>query len=287
MKRRTTHAARATKLANAERPTIEDVARHAGVSLGTVSNVLNQRGNVRTERASRVHDAIAALRYVPNGVAQSLRRQSSRVVGLCAPLTSSAYFAALLDAFEDIASAQGYEVMQVLSRQDPVLEERRVRALIARKVDGLIVIPSASPQADVRPDRRVGRARRHRRPPVRRQPLRLRDARRLRRHEDCDAARCSNAATGVCCTSCAIRTSSRRAGGSRRFARPSRRIARRGGGGLRPRRRTTPHSRGRSARSSERADRPTAADRQQQRAHAGAAEGATAAAALPFRATCR
>jgi LacI family transcriptional regulator, galactose operon repressor len=122
------------------------VARQAGVSVGTVSNVLNQRANVRIERAARVHDAIAALRYVPNGVAQSLRRQRSRVVGLCAPLTSSAYFAALLDAFEDIASAQGYEVMQVLSRQDSALEERRVRALIARKVDGLIVIPSASPQ---------------------------------------------------------------------------------------------------------------------------------------------
>ena len=90
---------------------------------------------------------MVALRYVPNGVAQSLRRQTSRVVGLCAPLTSSAYFAALLDAFEDIASAQGYEVMQVLSRQDASLEERRVRALIARKVDGLIVIPSASPRA--------------------------------------------------------------------------------------------------------------------------------------------
>jgi LacI family transcriptional regulator len=68
-------------------------------------------------------------------------------VGLCAPLTSSAYFAALLEAFEDIAAAQGYEVMQVLSRQDPVLELRRVRALIARKVEGLVIIPSAEPRA--------------------------------------------------------------------------------------------------------------------------------------------
>ena len=133
--------------ARSERPTIEDVARHAGVSVGTVSHVLNGRANVRAERAARVQAAVAALRYVPNGVAQSLRRQTSRVVGLCAPLTSSAYFAALLDAFEDIASAQGYEVMSVLSRQDATLEERRVRALIARKVDGLIVIPSASPRA--------------------------------------------------------------------------------------------------------------------------------------------
>jgi LacI family transcriptional regulator len=130
----------------ARRPTIEDVARRARVSIGTVSNVLNEHGNVASLREQRVRAAIAALGYVPNGVAQSLRRQRSHVVGLCAPLTSSAYFAALLEAFEDIAAAQGYEVMQVLSRQDADLELRRVRALLARKVDGLIVIPSAKPQ---------------------------------------------------------------------------------------------------------------------------------------------
>jgi LacI family transcriptional regulator len=127
-------------------PTIHDVAKHAGVSLGTVSNVVNARGNVRPERIRRVQEAIAALGYVPNGVAQSLRRQRSHVVGLVAPSTYSAYFAALLDAFEQIGVDNGYEVMQVLSRHDPALEVRRVRALLARKVDGLIVIPSGEPQ---------------------------------------------------------------------------------------------------------------------------------------------
>lgn len=133
--------------AGAARPTILDVARRAGVSLGTVSNVVNERGNVSAEREARVQAAIAALKYVPNGVAQSLRRQRSRVVGLCAPLTSSAYFAALLDTFEDLAATQGYEMMQVLSRQEPALELRRINALIARKVDGLILIPSHAPSA--------------------------------------------------------------------------------------------------------------------------------------------
>ncbi|HVO90420.1 MAG TPA: LacI family DNA-binding transcriptional regulator [Casimicrobiaceae bacterium] len=127
-------------------PTILDVARRAGVSLGTVSNVLNERGNVSALRRSRVQDAIDALHYVPNGLAQSLRRQRSRVIGLCAPRSSSAHFGALLDAFEDIAADEGYEVMQVFSRQDRDIELRRVRALIARKVDGLIVIPCADPR---------------------------------------------------------------------------------------------------------------------------------------------
>jgi LacI family transcriptional regulator len=125
------------------RPTILDVARRAGVSLGTVSNVLNARGNVSARRRASVEGAIAALGYVPNGLAQSLRRQSSRVIGLCLPGSANAYFAALLDAFENIAAAQGYEIMQVLSRHDPAIELRRVRALVARQVDGLIVVPCA------------------------------------------------------------------------------------------------------------------------------------------------
>jgi LacI family transcriptional regulator len=129
------------------RPTILDVAREAGVSLGTVSNVLNGRANVSARRRASVDVAIASLGYVPNGLAQSLRRQRSRVIGLCMPLSSNAYFAALLEAFETIAAAQGYELMQVLSRHDPALELRRVRALIARQVDGLIVVPSADAHA--------------------------------------------------------------------------------------------------------------------------------------------
>jgi len=128
------------------KPTILDVARRAGVSVGTASNVLNDRGNVSGARRAHVAAAIAKLGYVPNRVAQSLRRSESRVIGLCTPLTSSAYFAALLEMFEDLAAQQGYEIMQVLSRGDPALELRRVRALVERHVDGLILIPSFDPR---------------------------------------------------------------------------------------------------------------------------------------------
>ena len=129
------------------RATILDVARRARVAIGTASNVLNDRGNVGEALERRVRDAIAALGYVPDGVAQSLRRRSSRVVGICVPTTASAYFAALQEAFEDIAAHQGYELMQVLSRGDPALELRRVEAMLSRRVDGLILIPASLPQA--------------------------------------------------------------------------------------------------------------------------------------------
>jgi LacI family transcriptional regulator len=124
------------------RPTILDVAKLAGVSVGTVSNVLNAVGNVSAPRAAHVNAAMAQLGYLPNGVAQSLRRSASRVIGLCAPLTSSAYFAALFEVFEELAAKKGDDLMQVLSHGDPALELRRVRALLSRSVDGLILIPT-------------------------------------------------------------------------------------------------------------------------------------------------
>ena len=128
------------------RPTIRHVAARAGVSVGTVSNVLNGDTPVSDARRTAVLDAIAALGFQPNSVAQSLRRRHSRVVGLMATGAASAYFAALLESFEDIAARQGYEVMQVLSRGDPELETRRVGALLARQVDGLIMVPTQSPE---------------------------------------------------------------------------------------------------------------------------------------------
>ena len=132
---------------NSRKPTVVDVARRAGVSLGTVSNVINGRGHVSDVRRGRVEAAMTSLGYVPNAAAQSLRRSESRVIGLCTPLTSSAYFAALLEMFEELAAAQGYEIMQVLSRGDPALELRRVQALVGRNVDGLILIPTHDARA--------------------------------------------------------------------------------------------------------------------------------------------
>ena len=131
----------------ARKPTVLDVARLAGVSVGTVSNVLNDHGNVSASRGAQVRAAIAQLGFVPNSVAQGLRRSESRVIGLCTPLTSSAYFAALLEMFEHLAAQQGYEIMQVLSHGDPALELRRVQALVGRNVDGLILIPTHDSRA--------------------------------------------------------------------------------------------------------------------------------------------
>lgn len=137
-------------------PTILDVARRAGVSIGTVSNVLNGTAKVSEARRARVEAASRELGFRVNGLAQGLRRRRSGIVGLCVPLTASAYFAALAEAFEEIAGGLGLGVMQVLTHGDPVIELERIEALLARRTDGLVLVPSAAPQAALETIARAG-----------------------------------------------------------------------------------------------------------------------------------
>src|SRR5690348_5258804 len=125
---------------------ISDVARRARVSVGTVSHVLTGSANVSAMRRDRVLKAIEALGYVPNFHAQGLRRTLSRVVGMCFPHASTAYLNALSQTLEEIASRDGYGVMQVFSRHDPATELDRIKELIRYRVDGLILMPSTAPK---------------------------------------------------------------------------------------------------------------------------------------------
>jgi LacI family transcriptional regulator len=126
-------------------PTITDVARLAGVAVGTVSNVLNGTVPVGGDRRERVLAAVAQLGYRPNMLAQGLRRRRSPVVGICVPRTSVAYFAALVEAFEEIASDGGYHVMHVLTHDAPELERQRVASLLRYHVGGVVLVPGAEP----------------------------------------------------------------------------------------------------------------------------------------------
>ena len=125
---------------------IKDVAKHARVSVGTVSHVLSGRIQVSAPLRARVQKSIDALGYVPNFHAQRLRHSLSRVVGLCLPHTSTAYLNTLSQAFEEIASRNGYGVMHVFSRHDPATELDRIKELIHYRVDGLVLLPSAAPR---------------------------------------------------------------------------------------------------------------------------------------------
>jgi LacI family transcriptional regulator len=128
------------------RATILDVAERAGVSVGTVSNVLNGTIRVSDRRQQRVLEAIDELSYSRNLLAHGLRRRSSPMIGLCVPHTSVTYFARLVEAFEEVAATRGYGVMQVLSHDDPDTEFRRVSTLLSFHVGGIILLPTRRPE---------------------------------------------------------------------------------------------------------------------------------------------
>ena len=123
-------------------PTIQDVARLAKVAPATVSNVLNATRPVAEIRKERVLAAVKALGYRPNALAASLRRKETRTIGVVVPEITNPFFAALVHRIEELASGSDYQILLVSSNEDPKQEAARIRALLDRRIDGLIVAPS-------------------------------------------------------------------------------------------------------------------------------------------------
>ena len=130
---------------NRSRPTILDVARLAKVAVGTASNVLNGKIPVSDARRRRVQNAIEVLEYQQNPLATGLRRRRTPMVAVCLPHTSVAYFAALVDAFEEVAADRGFKIVQVMTQLDPAQEFERVEAVLRYQVSGVILVPSIRP----------------------------------------------------------------------------------------------------------------------------------------------
>ncbi|MFE9839417.1 LacI family DNA-binding transcriptional regulator [Streptomyces sp. NPDC005551] len=126
--------------------TMVDVARHAGVSIATVSHVLNDSRPVRPHTRQAVLDAIEALGYTPNTLARSLVTARTRSIGLAVSAISNPYFTEILQGVEAGALEHGYSLLIADPHDDPEHERKVVRLLHERRVDGLIVAPSADPR---------------------------------------------------------------------------------------------------------------------------------------------
>jgi len=129
--------------------TRDDVARTAGVSVATVSYVLNRGPKpVSEDKRRRVLEAVTALGYRPNAIARSLRARRTHILGLVVPDTANPYFARLSHALEDAAAERGYQTVISNAGDDPEREAAQIEALLRLQIDGLIWIP-----ADLRRDR--------------------------------------------------------------------------------------------------------------------------------------
>jgi LacI family transcriptional regulator len=125
------------------RPTLRDVALQAGVSFKTVSRVANGEDGVSDELVQRVESAIAALGYRPDDRARHLRQtgSSSGAIGFVLMDVANPFFSSILRGIEDVARKMGCLVLSGSSDGDPVRQDQLVEAFIARRVDGLIVVP--------------------------------------------------------------------------------------------------------------------------------------------------
>ncbi|MFR9798669.1 LacI family DNA-binding transcriptional regulator [Streptomyces sp. MS06] len=128
-------------------PTMLDVARCAGVSVATVSHVLNGTRPVREHTRQAVLDAVEELGYTPNTLARSLVTSRTRSIGLAVSAIRNPYFTELLQGVEAAALEHGYGLLLADPHDDPHHERTVVQLLHERRVDGLIVAPSAQPAA--------------------------------------------------------------------------------------------------------------------------------------------
>jgi len=118
--------------------TIYDVAREAGVSMATVSRVVNNNPNVKPQTRKKVYEAIERLGYRPNAVARGLASKKTTTVGVVIPDISNSIFAEIARGIEDIANMYHYNIILCNADKKKEKEIRVVNTLLEKQVDGLL-----------------------------------------------------------------------------------------------------------------------------------------------------
>ena len=141
----------AARLSPPRRPTMVDVAKHAGVSLKTVSRVVNNEPAVAQELVHRVLAAIAELGFRRNDIARNLRStQVNATVGLLIEEITNPFYATIASVTAEIAAAHDSLLITTSSEEDPDREKSLLLDLAARRVDGLLVVPAGQDHSFLR-----------------------------------------------------------------------------------------------------------------------------------------
>lgn len=120
--------------------TIKDVAKYAGVGIGTVSRVINNEKGVGEQTRNKVTEAMQALNYSPNNMASQLRKNETRIIALLVPVVNHPFFAKLAYYIEDEADKFGYSIILVSSQQRVDKEIEIIRRIKQKKVDGAVFV---------------------------------------------------------------------------------------------------------------------------------------------------
>ncbi len=131
-------------------PTIQDVAKKAGVGAITVSRVINHSGYISPETRARVEQAIAELGYVPNTLARSLRSRRTNTLALIVTDITNPFFTTLARGVEDVAHHAGYTVIFCNTDESLDKENQYLEVLLQKRVDGFLLVPSRSQPESIR-----------------------------------------------------------------------------------------------------------------------------------------
>jgi LacI family transcriptional regulator len=124
--------------------TMKDVATLAGVSLVTVWRALNEPDAVRANTLARVVAAIEELYYVPDQLASSLRSRQTGTIALLLPTIANAFWTAIARGVEDEGETRGYSVFLCNTDDNPTKEARYLDVLLRRRVEGIVIVPTAA-----------------------------------------------------------------------------------------------------------------------------------------------
>lgn len=129
---------------------IHDVAREAGVSISTVSRVIQGASNVLPETRTRIEEAIQHLNYHPNRLAQQFRTQQTKMILVIVPEIGNPFFADILTGIEDVAAKVDYNVLLVDSHGNRAVESRCYEMLSQKLVDGIITFSVGIPKEELK-----------------------------------------------------------------------------------------------------------------------------------------
>ncbi len=129
---------------------MKDLAEDLGVSVVTISKVLRNHPDIGKETRERVLKRVKELRYQPNAMARSLVTGRSYLIGLVVPDLIHPFFAEVAKALSRAIQKKGYSLIIASSEENPVVEEREIEQMLARRLDGLIVASSGSSKGSFR-----------------------------------------------------------------------------------------------------------------------------------------
>lgn len=128
--------------------TLKDIAERVGVSITTVSRVLNGKGSISQETKDKVFQVMRELNYYPNEMARSLVNKNSHIIGLIVPYIDHPFFSALTAAIEEASSHAGYKLFLCISGGNQERELEQFAALQANNVAGVLVCTRDSHNMD-------------------------------------------------------------------------------------------------------------------------------------------